>query len=290
MKVSAPAKINLYLAVGARRGDGLHEIESVMQSVSLVDELSIEAADDRVSLDVSPAGAAPEDESNLVVRAVRALVSAAGRPGGAAIHLTKRIPSGAGLGGGSSDAAATLVALNDLWRCGISRKALEKIGAGLGADVPFCVRGGTAVARGAGEALAPLVVRSELHWVVAMPEESLPTPRVYARFDELGVVEESDPSALADALARGDLERIGGSLRNDLTDAALALTPSIGSARDALAAAGALGVVMTGSGSAWCGLARDAGHAEEMATAVGPRVDRAWAVRSLDRGPRITER
>ena len=287
MKVSAPAKINLYLAVGARRADRLHEIESVMQSVSLADALSIEPAD-VVSLDVAPPGAAPEDESNLVVRAVRALVSAAGQSGGAAIHLTKNIPSGAGLGGGSSDAAATLVALNELWRCGISRKALEKIGAGLGADVPFCVRGGTAVARGAGEALAPLVVRSELHWVIAMPAEPSPTAAVYARFDELGGAPvESDPSALADALARGDLERIGASLRNDLTEAAASLLPSLGSVRDALADAGALGVVMTGSGSAWCGLARDAEHAEEIAAAMRLKIERAWAVRSLDRGPRI---
>ena len=287
MRISAPAKINLYLAVGARRSDGLHEIESVMQSVSLADELVIEPAD-VVSLDVAPAGAAPEDETNLVVRAVRALISAAGDSGGASIRLTKNIPAGAGLGGGSSDAAATLIGLNDLWRCGISRKALEKIGAGLGADVPFCVRGGTAVARGAGEALAPLVVRSELHWAIAMPSEPSATADVYARFDELGAAPvESDPSAIADGLARGDRDRVAESLRNDLTEAALSLRPSLAPVRDALVSAGSLGVVMSGSGSAWCGLARDAGHAERIVAAVGPSVDRAWAVRSLDRGPRV---
>ncbi|MGH2727905.1 MAG: 4-(cytidine 5'-diphospho)-2-C-methyl-D-erythritol kinase, partial [Actinomycetota bacterium] len=177
MRLTAPAKINLYLAVGARRPDGLHAIESVMQSITLYDSLSIEAADE-LSLNVSPSGAAPEDETNLVVRALRALVAAAGRTGGATLRLEKQIPSGAGLGGGSSDAAATLVGLNELWSCGISRKALEKIGAGLGADVPFCVRGGTAVARGAGEALAPLAVRRPLWWVIAMPAESLSTPDV----------------------------------------------------------------------------------------------------------------
>ncbi|MGH2796023.1 MAG: 4-(cytidine 5'-diphospho)-2-C-methyl-D-erythritol kinase [Actinomycetota bacterium] len=290
MKLIAPAKINLYLAVGARRPDGLHEIESVMQSVSVSDELSIEPAE-AVTFDVEPTGAAPEDETNLVVRAVRALASAAGASGGASLRLTKSIPTGAGLGGGSSDAAATLVGLNELWRCGISRKALEKIGAGIGADVPFCVRGGTAVARGAGEALAPLVVRSRLSWVIAMPSESLATADVYARFDELGAAPaESDPSGLADALARGDLDRIGSSLRNDLAEPALSLVPSLASVRDALAGAGVIGVVMSGSGSAWCGLARDAAHAEEIAAAVRDRVDRTWAVTSLDRGPRIVER
>ena len=185
MRLTAPAKINPYLAVLGRRPDGLHDLESVMQSISLVDENPLQPAE-VVSLDVIPPGAAPEDESNLVVRAVRALVAAAGRSGGASIALTKQIPSGAGLGGGSSDAAATLIGLNELWRSGISRKALEKIGAGLGADVPFCVRGGACVVRGAGEALAPLVLRSELWWVIAMPPEPLSTAEVYARFDSLG--------------------------------------------------------------------------------------------------------
>jgi 4-diphosphocytidyl-2-C-methyl-D-erythritol kinase len=290
MKVTAPAKINLYLSVGARRSDGLHELESVMQSVSLADEVSMEPAD-VVSLDVSPAGAAPEDESNLVVRAVRALITAAGRPGGAKIGLTKRIAAGAGLGGGSSDAAATLVGLNELWSCGISRKALEKVGAGLGADVPFCVRGGTAVARGAGEALAPLVVRSQLWWVIAMPAQSLSTADVYARFDELGGSHaESDPSGVADALARGDLERVGVSLRNDLEAAALELLPSMAVVRDALRSAGSLGVVMSGSGSAWVALARDETHATQIAAAVRSEADRVWVARSLDRGPRIVQR
>jgi 4-diphosphocytidyl-2-C-methyl-D-erythritol kinase len=290
MKVVAPAKINLYLAVGKRRGDGLHEIESVMQSVSLYDELTLEVADS-LTFDVSPPDAAPEDESNLVVRAVRAMGAAAGRSMGASLRLTKRIPSGAGLGGGSADAAATLVGLNEQWECGISRKALEKIGAGLGADVPFCVRGGTAVVHGAGEALAPLVVRSELWWVIAKPAESLSTADVYARFDDLGGgTLDSDPSALADALARGDLERVAGSLRNDLEPAALSLESSLAGVRDALREAGAAGVVMTGSGSAWCGLARDEQHASAIADAVRSKVEQVWLVRSLDRGPRIARR
>ncbi len=290
MKLTAPAKINLYLAVGARRPDGLHEIESVMQSVALYDALSIELSD-VVSLDVSPPGSAPEDDTNLVSRAVRALVAAAGQRGGAAISLTKEIPSGAGLGGGSSDAAATLVGLNELWSCGISRKALEKIGAGLGADVPFCVRGGTAVVRGAGEALAPLAVRAPLWWVIAAPVESLSTQDVYEKFDALrrpGV--ESDPSGLADALARGDLNRVAASLRNDLAEPASALLPSLGPVRGMLLSAGALGVVMSGSGSAWCGLARDESHASEVASRSRSAVDRVWIAHSIDRGPRIVER
>jgi 4-diphosphocytidyl-2-C-methyl-D-erythritol kinase len=287
VKVLAPAKINLYLWVGAQRPDAKHEIESVMQSVSLFDELTL-ASGNSVSLDVSPPGAAPEDESNLVVTAVRALLAVRPTPFGAALHLEKRIPSGAGLGGGSSDAAAALVGLNELWESGLSKKALEKVGAGIGADVPFCVRGGTAGALGVGERLAPLIVRQPLWWVIAKPPGSLSTGEVYKRFDELGGPgpSVSDAYDLADSLARGDVEGIGASLRNDLFDAAVSLDESVGAIRDALLRAGALGAVMTGSGTASAGLARDEAHAKEIAS----RFDEAWIVWSLDRGPKIVER
>jgi len=243
-------------------------------------------------VDVTPAGAAPEDESNLVVAAVRALRGACAGSEGAALTLSKRIPSGAGLGGGSSDAAAALVGLNQLWGCALSRKALEKIGVGVGADVPFCVRGGTAGARGAGERLSPLIVKQPLWWVIAMPPGSLSTADVYRRFDELGgpVSAEADAHDLADALARGDLERVGATLRNDLTEAALSLDPALSAMPSVMRDAGALGEVMSGSGPAWCGLARDESHAEEIASAVRAQVDRVWVARSLDRGAKIIER
>jgi len=262
----------------------------VMQSVSLLDELSIEESS-AVSLDVSPGGSAPEDASNLIVAAVRALRASCGGSAGAALRLVKEIPSGAGLGGGSSDAAGTLVGLNRLWGCALSKKALEKIGATIGADVPFCVRGGTAGAVGAGERLAPLIVREPLWWVIAAPAASLSTAEVYARFDELGGPRSGDADAhdLADALARGQLDHVGASLRNDLFEAAVSLSPAVATVRDALIDAEALGVVMTGSGTASCGLARDEAHAREIATRVASIADRTWVVRSLDRGAKIVE-
>jgi 4-diphosphocytidyl-2-C-methyl-D-erythritol kinase len=291
LRLAAPAKINLFLWVGALRPDGKHEIESIMQSVSLTDDLTI-APSSSVTLDVSPVGAAPEDESNLVVAAVRALRGACSGPEGAALTLSKNIPTGAGLGGGSSDAAAALIGLNELWGCALSKKALEKIGAGLGADVPFCVRGGTAGARGAGERLAPLIVKDPLWWVIAMPPGSLSTADVYRRFDELGgpISPEADAHELADALARGEVERAGAALQNDLTRAAIALDPALESMPSQMREAGALGEVMSGSGPAWCGLARDADHAEQIASRLRPRLDRVWVARSLDRGAKIVER
>jgi 4-diphosphocytidyl-2-C-methyl-D-erythritol kinase len=289
MKVLAPAKINLFLWVGERRADGLHEVSSVMQSVSLADELAVSPSDG-ISLDVSPAGAAPEDESNLVVAAVRALRGACSSGSGAALSLVKRIPAGAGLGGGSADAAAALVGLNELWGCRLSKKALEKLGASIGADVPFCVRGGTAGAIGAGERLGPLIVREPLWWVIAKPPGSQSTAEVYARFDELAGQRpgDSDPVELGDALARGDLDRIAAALRNDLEEATVSLMPSMESMRASLTDAGALGAVMSGSGPAWCGLARDEAHAAEIASRLNE--DFVSVARSEPRGARIVER
>lgn len=289
MKVSAPAKINPFLSVGARRPDGLHEICSVMQSVSLYDTLAMTASDS-IIFDVWPPGSAPEDESNLVIRAVRALWAGSGVAPGAAIVLAKEIPAAAGLGGGSSDAAAALVGLNELWSLGLSRKALSKMGAALGADVPFCVSGGTAVARGAGEVLSPLAVASPVWWVLALPSASLATAAVYAEFDTVSAPSLEDPFDVADALARGDLARLAGSLRNDLEPAALSLMPELGSCYATLMDAGALGAVMSGSGPAWCALARDEDDARDIASRVSSRFSRAFPVSSLDRGPRIVER
>ncbi len=288
MRIDAPAKINLFLSVGPRRPDGNHEIQTIFQSVSLLDTLTLSALPSGLTLDVEPAGSAPEDESNLVVRAVRALWAATGRTPGVAITLTKAIPAAAGMGGGSADAAGALVALNTLWDAGLSRKALEKIGSAIGADVPFCVRGGTAAGRGRGEVLSPLPVRSPLWWVIAVPDLSLSTAAVYEAFDRITVTPAlEDPFDIVDALARGDLAAIAGSLRNDLEAPALSLAPSMGSARQTLVSAGALAAVMSGSGPAWVALCRDREHADEVAQAVRSAFAFVAVVSSLEHGPRI---
>lgn len=285
MRLVAPGKVNLFLTVGARRADGLHELESVMQAISLADEVTIERAD-AFSVDVRPAGAAPSDETNLALRAARAF--AALHPGrGARITIDKRIPTAAGLGGGSADAAATLVGLNAQWETHVSRKGLEKIAAGLGADVPFCVRGGTAAARGAGENLSVLPCPAPVWWVIGISGASLSTADVYEEFDRLGGGRVDDPYDVADALARTDLARLAGALRNDLEPAALSLAPQIRSGRDALGAAGALAVILAGSGPTWLGLARDEQHARALAEAVDGDFARAEVARSLDHGPKL---
>ncbi|MGZ4126970.1 MAG: 4-(cytidine 5'-diphospho)-2-C-methyl-D-erythritol kinase [Actinomycetota bacterium] len=285
MKLLAPAKVNLFLTVGARRGDGLHELESVMQAISLADEVTIADAE-RFSLEVRPAGAAPADETNLALRAARGF--AALHPhDGAWLAIDKRIPTAAGLGGGSADAAATLVGLNALWETHLSRKALEKIGAGIGADVPFCVRGGTAAARGAGENLSVLPCPKRVWWVLGISGASLSTADVYEEFDRLGGGRVADPYDVADALARADVSRLAGAVRNDLEPAALSLAPQIRSGRDALGAAGALAVILAGSGPTWLGLARDEQHARAIADSVRGDFARAEVAHSVDHGPKV---
>ena len=276
----APAKINLLLTVGGRRDDGLHELVSVMQQVSLADTLEIAPAD-ALTLDVVPEGAAPEDGTNLVARAAIALRTAHAVQAGAELTLTKAIPVGAGLGGGSADAAATLLGLKRVWDLPVSRKALEKLGASLGSDVPFCVRGGTATVTGTGSNVISLTVRTPLWWVLGISDTRLSTADVYAGFDRLGGGEVGEAHDVADALARGDLERLAAALRNDLEPAAFSLLPGLERGRTALTDAGAVGAVLSGSGPTWLGLARDERHATEIADRVAGSFSRTAVAVSL---------
>lgn len=284
MRVIAPAKVNLFLSVGARRGDGLHELVSVMQAVSLADVVSLSQAP---ALSVVAPPGVPADGSNLAARAARALAALHGREPDVAIAIDKRIPVAAGLAGGSADAAATLVGLKELWDLRVSRKALEKVGAGLGADVPFCVRGGTAVARGAGEDLAALACPTPVWWVLGVASAPLSTADVYAAFDRLGGGKIGDPYEVADALARADLSRLASSLHNALEPAALSLMPSLSAGRDALLGAGALAAIVSGSGPTWMGLARDEEHAIEVAERARAAFARVEVAHSVAHGAKV---
>lgn len=273
--VAAPAKLTLLLDVGPRGADGLHPLVGVFQSVGPTD-LVVLWPSERWGIEVTGPAATgvPADETNLALRAARTFAALHFAPEQAVeIALTKQIPAGGGLGGGSSDAAAVLVGLNEATGGTVSRKALEKLAIALGSDVPFCVRGGTAVVEGTGGRLTSLPVASALSWVLVTSETRCSTADVYARFDELGLGRDLDlragPQALADALAKGDLERIAASLSNDLEPAALSLHPELAAGRDALRDAGALGVVLAGSGSTWAGLARDPDHALAIAARTG---------------------
>jgi 4-diphosphocytidyl-2-C-methyl-D-erythritol kinase len=276
----APAKVNLQLAVGPPREDGYHDIVTVFHAVSLFDEVTVRPAS-RLQLQVTgpeAAGSVPTGRSNLAVRAVRAVAAAAGRrPRGTPtvhIEIRKRIPVAAGLAGGSADAAAALVACNELWRAGLSPQELHDLAAGLGSDVPFGLIGGTAIGQGRGELLSPALVAGTYHWVLTFPAQALSTPEVYSACDRLraahpDIVPPPRPSAeLLAALRSGDPKAVGPLLGNDLQPAAVSLRPEL---RRTLAAGlelGALGAVVSGSGPACAFLAADASRARELAVAL----------------------
>jgi 4-diphosphocytidyl-2-C-methyl-D-erythritol kinase len=259
MQVKAPAKLNLFLRVVGRRADGFHELETVFQWIDLADELTFVSGDElRLT---GGCEAAPPGPENLVLRAAAALREATGFRGGASIHLEKRVPVGAGLGGGSSDAAAALVALNRLWDLGLGAAKLAELAAGLGSDVPFALWGGTALGRGRGEILEALAT-PPLWFVLVRPPFAVVTARAYTLYRP-AIVTPSVESFLA-ALASADPERLAPLLRNDLEAGVFGEWPELAALREKLLEAGALGARMTGSGSVVFGLARDERHAREM--------------------------
>lgn len=249
MIVSAYAKVNWALHVTGRRPNGYHELDMLMQTVSLCDTLELEPSEDlslRCDRPDVPCG-----ESNLILRAARALQQAAGCEKGARMRLTKRIPSQAGLGGGSSDCAAALRALNRLWALHLPDEALLDIGLRLGADVPFCLTGGLCRAQGLGERLTPLSGPcAPRRLLLVKPPEGLSTPEVFGAFDRLPPPPPADIDEAARALASGDDALLSRSAANMLTGAAISLCPAVGRTLDALRDLGASFCAMSGSGSA----------------------------------------
>ncbi|GAA4561299.1 4-(cytidine 5'-diphospho)-2-C-methyl-D-erythritol kinase [Planotetraspora kaengkrachanensis] len=277
--VRVPAKVNLQLAVGPLRDDGFHDLVNVFHAVSLFDELtaaepSTSAGALTVRVEGESADNVPTGEDNLAVRAARALAARAGRACGADLLIRKTIPVAGGMAGGSADAAAALVACNELWGLGLPLEELMEIGADLGSDVPFALLGGTAVGRGKGELLTPVETGGTFHWVFALADGGLSTPKVYGECDRLreAAGEEvawpiaSEP--LMAALRDGDAKALGLALVNDLQPAALALRPSLGRTLDAGRDAGALGAIVSGSGPTCAFLVDSAAHAAEVALAL----------------------
>jgi len=264
-EVLAPAKLNLFLEILGRRDDGYHDLESLMVTVDLFDRLSF--ADDpsgRITLRTDdPALTTGPD--NLVVRAAERLKGATGCTRGARIELRKAIPMQAGLAGGSSDAAATLAGLDRLWGLETPAGRLDELAAGLGSDVTFFRHAPCAVCRGRGERVEPRRLKRPLHLVLACPRVGVSTAEVYRR-----LIPPPSPrpiEAFLEALDAGDTPALGRELFNRLQPVAESLEPSLGRVRDAMADLGPPldGHLMSGSGSAYFGLARDRDAAEDAA-------------------------
>ena len=280
MTVRVPAKVNLQLSVGPPRADGYHDLVTVFHAVSLYDEVTVRPADrTRVLVTGDDVAGVPAGRANLAVRAARALATVGlrrrGRPA-VEIEIRKRIPVAAGLAGGSADAAATLVACNELWRAGLSPAELREVGARVGSDVPFALLGGTAIGQGRGEQLTAALAAGSYHWVLAFASGGLSTPEVYAACDRLRAAPaasdgEEGPGlsmALMAALRSGDPAEVGPLLSNDLQPAAVSLRPDLRRTLNAGTEHGALGAIISGSGPTCAFLAANAAQARELAVAL----------------------
>jgi len=278
---TAPGKINIFFKVGALQDDGFHEVLSVYQALNLRETVTVTSADNwNVSvsgaLSADQLAAVPTGEENLVVRAAKVVANLAQLPIPHPINfeITKNVPVAGGMGGGSADAAAALLAVDELWCTGVDGEALLLKAAELGADIPFALLGGTAIGVGKGDDLEPIDAVKQLHWVLVPMDAGLSTPRVYAKLDELRVARGEDPKKvptplnpiqLIHALKFGDAREVAKFLHNDLQEAAVALMPELSETLQAGLVAGALATMVSGSGPTVAMLAESEEAAESIA-------------------------
>ncbi len=243
----AYAKINLGLDVTGRLENGYHLVRMIMQTVGIYDVLTFTAAQSGIRISME-GGELPTGEDNLIYRAAGLLMEAGGVKGGVDIHLEKHIPIAAGMAGGSSDAAATLLGLNELFALGFSREQLRQLGVRIGADVPYCIMGGTALAEGIGEILTPLKPAPQCVLLVAKPDIQVSTKYVYERLDARKDWRHPDIEGMRSAIERGDLSGIADRLGNVLETVTIEACPVIQRIKREMIACGAMGSLMSGSG------------------------------------------
>jgi 4-diphosphocytidyl-2-C-methyl-D-erythritol kinase len=281
LEARIPAKVNVSLAVLGRRPDGYHEIDTIMLPIGIEDRLTVgPSATRRLALALRGGAGVPGGRSNTVMRAALSLRETAGIDAGARLTLDKRIPVGAGLGGGSADAAGALSVLDRFWRCRVNPRLLHALAAGVGSDVPFFLGAGAARARGRGERITPVVCPRPFHLVLVYPGFAVSTRRVYETFSRLP--SPACPRRMAGmlrALRDSDPDAMAAHLRNDLEPAALQVAPRLRALRSRLEQFPFLGVGMSGSGSTFFGICRDAASARRLAREVrAKRLGRVWAI------------
>jgi 4-diphosphocytidyl-2-C-methyl-D-erythritol kinase len=295
--VSSPAKINLSLGVGAVRPDGFHSLATVYQALGLRDEVTVRSAAEHSiavvgdGVDVSHV---PADESNLALRAAMLLADHHGVDRAVEVRIRKRIPVAGGLAGGSTDAAAALVACDVLWEVATPREELVQLAAELGSDVPFCLVGGTATGRGRGELVTPVRTTGTYWWVVVPADDGLSTPAVYRRFDELAgsstVADPELPPNLLAALSTADVAALGAALTNDLQQATMSLRPDLFERLRVGLQASAHGAIVSGSGPTTVFLCGGRAHADRVSAALlSAGADQALVVQAPAPGAQVTE-
>lgn len=277
LTIHAPAKVNLFLEVLGRRADGFHELETLMVPVGLYDTIHLEPTpSEHIEFSVCRSGSPvagqpvvdhhseiPEGRTNLVVRAAEMLRETTGISAGARIVLHKRIPAAAGLAGGSSDAAAALFGLNQIWRLGLTLAGLHPLAAQLGSDVPFFLSSTAAICRGRGEVIEPMSWPTRLYFVIVRPHTGLSTADVFRHCRPSQTPRTAEE--LASVIAKGDLGQAGRLLHNRLLQPALALNDDVKTLRRTFAKLPVLGHMMSGSGTSYFGICAQRKHARTVA-------------------------
>lgn len=276
----APGKINVFLKVGARLDDGYHDVAIAYQAVSLYEEVRVSEADD-FAVEIGGTvelSRVPTDGSNIAITAARLLAAKTGFSGGAHIRLDKHVPVTGGMGGGSADAAATLLACDALWGTELPREEMLELARKLGADVPFAFTGGTAIGTGRGDELSPALAQGSFSWVLALADFGLPTPEVYRELDvhrerHAQDIFPADPRPVVDpdvlqALRAGDPQMLAAAMHNDLQAPALHLEPSLSEVLERGEQNGALAGIVSGSGPTVAFLVADPDSALELQVAL----------------------
>lgn len=269
LKLIARAKINLYLDVGDKRPDGFHDVSTVLQSVSLADEITFTPNQSGIEVVYADCGKC-DFHNDLIIQAWEALAGLTGHDASFTADVRKTIPVTAGLGGGSTDAAAALIGLNKLYGLGLDDAGLKRIAEDIGADVPFFLTGGTMEGIGAGEILRPLPAMPDCEIVILKPTVDVSTGRAYQDFDEAGVAADEDRpgiSVMESALAGGDYTQVCAALYNAFEPVIMDKHPEIRAAKVAALAAGADAALMSGSGSTVFALTRSSDTVESIISA-----------------------
>lgn len=261
-QMKAYAKINLGLDVVRRLENGYHEVRMVMQTVGIYDELQFQRTESGIALTMD-AGELPTDENNLIYRAAKLMKEHYNIEEGIHIHLRKNIPIAAGMAGGSTDAAATMKGINRLFDLGISLGELMELGVGIGADVPYCVLGGTALAEGIGEKLTPLTPAPNCYVLVAKPDLSVSTKYVYEHLDAAGIDTHPDIDGMVAAIEAGSLQGIIDRMENVLESVTIPAHPIIDTIKDRMRRLGAVNSLMSGSGPTVFGIFTEESRARE---------------------------
>lgn len=301
VRAKAPGKINVFLGVGALQDDGYHDVATAYQAVSLYEFVEAAPADDfsvRFSGPIAHEGLSTGAD-NLAIRAAMALARRGRVTAGVSLSIEKHVPIAGGMGGGSADAAATLVACDELWGLHLGREALHEIAAELGADVPFALAGGTAVGTGRGDRLSPALAKGQFHWVLAYAEGGLSTPDVYRALDEHRAVHAADIAPAHDvpvvearvlqALRAGDASMLADALQNDLQAPALRLMPRLSGTLELGERSGALAGIVSGSGPTVAFLCDDLESAIELQVSLSAAQLRAVKVTGPVGGARLCD-